>query len=99
MTSPAGAPPHLQLRGIVLAIEHPGVVHFGEVVILGGQPEHGDRRNALRAERFGQLYRAERFVDGVCRAGEQAHLLARHHGDRARLGKLAKRRAVRILLA
>jgi hypothetical protein len=38
----------LQLDGMVLGVEHPAVIDFGEVVVFGGQPEDGHGGDAPR---------------------------------------------------
>ena len=48
--------------------EDPGVVHLGEIVILGGQPEHRDRGQSVGGKPSGQFYRVQNFIYGVAGA-------------------------------
>ena len=45
----------------------------------------------------GQFHGVQDFIDGVTGAGEQAHLLARHDGDRARERQAVEGGAGRVL--
>ncbi len=81
----AGLAAHLQLRRLVLGVEDPNVVDFGEVVVFGGQPENRHGRQALRGEPLRQAGCVQRFVNCVGGAGKQPDLLARGNRQSARL--------------
>ncbi len=59
------------------------VIHFGEIVVIAGQPEHRNRVDARGRRLFRQFHRSERLVDGKRRSAEQADLLSCHDGSRA----------------
>ncbi len=82
-----------------LRIEHPGVIHFRQVVIFGREPKNRNRGYALLLQMLRQFHRRQSFKDRVRRSREQTHLLAGHHRDRARLGQLRQCRGVSVLLA
>ena len=67
--------------GALVGIEDPGVIDFGEVVILGGEPEDGDGADARFGEAAGEADGGEGLVEGVGGAGEEADLLAGDDGD------------------
>ncbi len=71
----------------MIGTEHKRMVHFGDVVILGGEPEHGNRGNALLAQLRGQSNGRQSFIDGVGGPGKQADLLPGDHRDRSRRAK------------
>ncbi len=77
---------HAHCHGFSRRAKHPGVIHFGEIVILGGQPEHGHRRDALIAELPRHVRRRHGLINGVRRAGKQSDLLAGDDGHGAGLG-------------
>src|SRR5262249_12040932 len=64
---------------MALAVDEAGVIDFLEVVVFGGDPEHGDHVEAQRAQVFGQLERGQSLEDSVERSGEKPGLLARDH--------------------
>ena len=57
------------------------MVHFGEIVVLGGQPKDRYGGKSLRVQLLGQADRRQRLINTVCGTGKQAHLLARHYRD------------------
>jgi hypothetical protein len=59
------------------------VIHFGEIVVIRGQPEDGNRLDAGRSCLFCQLDRGQGLVDGEHGAAEQTDLLPSHDGCRA----------------
>ena len=61
--------------------EKPVVVDLREVVILGGEPEHGHGRSASASQFLGATHRRERLVERECGTAEQSHLLARSDDD------------------
>ncbi len=75
------------------------MVDLGEVVVFGGQPEHGHGRQTLCGEPLRQAGGVQRFVNRVGGAGEQPDLLARGNGQRAGLRQPLEGRARRILHA
>ena len=87
-----------QLPRLMRGVEHPGVVDFREVVILGRQPEDRDRVDAARRQIARELGRRERFVNRIRRTGEQADLLSCNHGHRSRLRQQGERRTVAVPL-
>jgi hypothetical protein len=60
------------------------VVHFGKIVVLGGQPENRDGIHSSPSDVFGEAHGAQRLEEAVDRAGKQAHLLTSYDGDGAR---------------
>ena len=80
-----------------VAVEYPGVVDLGEIVILGGQPEDGHRGNAVARTATRQLHRVQHFVNGVRRAGKQPDLLAGDHRHGSGLRQPIERGTRRIL--
>ena len=63
---------------------HPGrVIHLGEVVVLGGEPEDGHGIDAAARGFFRDAHRGDRFIKGVRWAGEKPYLLARDDRNRA----------------
>ena len=59
------------------------MIHFGEIVVRGSQPEDGNRVNARRCGLFRQFDGSQSFIDSKHRAAEQADLLPRHDSNRA----------------
>ena len=59
--------------------KHVSVIHLGEIVVLGGQPEDRYCGNSLSVQLLSQACRRQRLINAVCGTGEQAHLLPRHH--------------------
>ena len=94
-----GGAGHFELDRAVIGTEDPGVVDFGEIVIFGGQPEDRDGGDAVFGQPFRQADGMKRLVNGVSGSGKQAHLLAGHDRDRARLGQPVERGAGRVLHA
>ena len=58
------------------------VIHFGEIVIVGGQPENRNRVDAGCRRFLRKFYCGKRFVDGEHRSAEKSDLSAGH--DRGR---------------
>ena len=94
----AGGAAHFQFDGLVAAVEDPGVVDLGKIMIFGGQPEERHGWQPLGRQPFRQPDGMQNFVEGIRRAGEQPHLLAGDDGDGSRLGQLLKRRTIGIVL-
>ena len=67
------------------------MVHFGKVVVLGGQRENRDDRQTAGGDFLRDAQRRQRFVNRVTRPGEQSHLLSCDDG------RGAARQAVNIL--
>src|SRR5579864_1968835 len=65
------------------ALREKEVIYFREVVILGGEPENGDRVYPALCQFARDVNRRERFVDAERRAAKQTDLLAGHHRHRA----------------
>jgi hypothetical protein len=59
------------------------VIHLGEIVVFGREPEYRDCLNPARGETFRGSNGFESFVKGVCRTAEKANLLAGDNGDRS----------------
>ncbi len=77
------------VRGQIVAgravARHPGgLIHFGEVVVLGGEPKDGNRVGAAARGLLGAADGGDGLVKGVGRAGEEADLLAGYDGRGAR---------------
>ena len=58
------------------------VIHFGEIVICRGQPEHRNRIDPRGRGFFRQFDRGQSFIDGKHRATQQADLLSGHNCGR-----------------
>ena len=63
-------------------------VHFGDVVVLGGEPENRYSRHTPARNFPGHLDCRQRFVDRIRRTREKAHLLPGDDGDSAFLKPL-----------
>ena len=59
------------------------VVHFGQIVVVGGEPENRDGVDSSRGCLFGEFDRGQRLVDGEHRSAEKADLLPGHDCGRA----------------
>ena len=81
----------------MVLVVNPGVIDFGEIVVLGGQPEYRDRIDSLRGQPLGQPYGRQRFVNGVGGTGEKADLLAGDYGNRTRPAQSFEKWTVAIL--
>ena len=58
-----------------------GMVHFGEIVIFGGEPEDRNRVGALLCDCVRPTERGDRFIDAVGGTRKEADLLARNDRD------------------
>ena len=72
---------HAERDRPMIGAKYEAVVHFGEIVVLGSQPEHRHCRNALLGELRRQPGGRQRLVNRIGGAGEQTYLLARDHRD------------------
>ncbi len=87
----------LETNRFVSFVEDVRVVDFGEVVILGRQPENGDRGNVLVVEVARETCGRQCFVNRVRRAREQADLLPGDYRHGARPCKQIERRVSLVL--
>ncbi len=88
----------LEKDGLLGGVERPTVVDLGDVVILGGHPEHGRRGDAPSTKLARELDCGKSFVDAVRRSSEKAGLLARNHGDGIRASQNFERLVLSVLL-
>src|SRR5262245_45929556 len=67
---------------MAVAVQEASVINLREVMVFGGDPEHGRDVEALRAQVFGQLDRGQSLEDRVKRPGEKSGLRPRddYHG-------------------
>lgn len=65
---------------VVFAVEGPGLGHFRQIMILGGQPEYGHGGEALLGKVSGETDGGEGLRDSKSRTAEKADLLAGDHG-------------------
>jgi hypothetical protein len=72
---------HLEADGPAAAVIDVAMVDFGEVVILGGQPEDRHGADAVVAQLAGESGGGQGLVDRVDGSAEQADLLAGDDGD------------------
>ena len=59
------------------------MIHFGEVMILGGEPENWNRVRSLCRQFARHMNRRQRLINAVRRSAKQSDLLSRDNGDRA----------------
>jgi hypothetical protein len=59
------------------------VVHFGQVVILGCQPENGNGVNAAASQLASDVDGGQRLIDAKRGPAEQSNLLPGNHGHGA----------------
>jgi len=71
----------MQIRGnfdllkLAIASDDFGFCNFDEVVVLGGNPENGNRFRVALSQTSSQLHRRDSFVDRVEWTSEQSRLL------------------------
>ena len=75
---------------------YPGVVHLGEIVVLGRQPKNRHGGNSIFGKPLGQAGGVQCLVDGVSRPTEQPHLLAGDHGHGTGFGQPVQRLAAGV---
>ena len=56
---------HANGGGFVRRAEHPGVIHFREVVIFGREPKHRNRGDAARGQLPGYVSRRDGFINRI----------------------------------
>ena len=84
---------HFHLARLVFRVENPGVVHFREIVIFGGQPEDRNGRNSVGGQPLRPVSRRAEPCKWCSRAGKQPHLLAGHYRHCPGLRQPFERRA------
>ena len=67
---------------MMVRVEDPGMVHFGEIVIFGGHPEDRHGGNAVGGQPFGEPGGVERLENRISGSRKKTHLLpgCHHHG-------------------
>ena len=63
------------------------MIHFGEVVIFGGEPEDRNSVGAFLCDCVGPSQRCDRFVDAVGWTRKETDLLAGENRDRPGLSE------------
>ena len=79
------------------------MIHFGKIMIVGGQPENRNCIDALGCRLLRQLDRSQRFVEREHRPAEKSDLLPRNHCERTlaealKIGQSFRRRIPRFVL-
>ena len=80
------------------------VIHFGQIMVVGGQPENRDGVDSGRGGFFREFDRGQRFVDREHRAAEKSNLLPGDDRRRAfaqtiKIGQRLRRGVPRFVLA
>ena len=88
-----------EARRLMVLVVDPGVIDFGEIVVLGGEPEDGNSVDAFGRETLGKAHGGERFVNGVGRTGEKTNLLSSDYGDCSGAAQAVEQRTVAVLFA
>ncbi len=81
-----------------MPIEHPGMIHFSEIVVFCREPENCHGRYAAVTEflcEFGRRYRFENRVSGT---GKQSNLLTCDNGHGSGLSQFSESIRVAVLL-
>src|SRR5450631_1540271 len=61
---------HAQLDGPMVRAKNVSMVHLGEIVVFGSEPENWYGRNSLSIQLFGQPRRCQRLVNAVRGSGK-----------------------------
>ncbi len=86
-----------QRNRLARRIEHPRVIDLRQIVILGGEPEHRNRRRAAIRKLLGEPRGGYRFINRIRRTRKKPDLLPGDDRNRSRLRQPIEIRARSIL--